>query len=107
MLHSLINLTMLAVLLLLVALLHVSVAFVPPTFGRRVAAASTLKMADVEITFPNNKKVKVASGSPMKEGERRRVAFALAFFNWLLVMGRPVVRRSEPVPWAFPATAFM
>jgi hypothetical protein len=54
------------------------VAFVPPTFGRRVAAASTLKMADVEITFPNNKKVKVASGSPMKEGESRWGAFALA-----------------------------
>jgi len=92
----------LAVLLLFVALLHVSVAFVPPTFGRRVAAASTLKMADVEITFPNNKKVKVASGSPMKEGESRRLYVCVGFCRWLLVMDWPAARRSESVPWAFP-----
>ena len=28
-------------------------------------------MADVEVTFPNNKKVKVASGSPFKDAAKK------------------------------------
>ena len=40
----------------------------PAAFGARVASSSSRLHADVEIVFPNNKKVKVAGGSAMKDG---------------------------------------
>lgn len=59
-----------AVCLLFCVFALVAQAFVPgASFGRRVASGSALN-AEVEVTFPNNKKVKVASGSLLKEGMR-------------------------------------
>ena len=41
------------------------------SFPTRHLAKSSLSMADVEITFPNNKKVKAASGSSLKEAAKK------------------------------------
>ena len=53
------------ILICFAAVFYASVAF---TFLSSSVARSrsTLSMADVEITFPNNKKVKAASGSSLK-----------------------------------------
>lgn len=56
----------LAVVLVFCIVLSVQ-AFTGPAFGRRVVSNSKL-YADVDITFPNGKKAKVASGSSMKDG---------------------------------------
>ena len=45
-------------------------AFTGPVaaFGVRIASSSSKLYADVEITFPNNKKAKAAAGSALKDG---------------------------------------
>lgn len=48
------------------ALLSVATAFALLPF-RRLTRSSQLQMADVEITFPNKKKVNAAVGSAMKD----------------------------------------
>lgn len=40
-------------------------------FKTSIITKSKLQMADVEVTFPNNKKVKVASGSSFKEAAKK------------------------------------
>lgn len=61
-------------LVLLVVVFFLSIcrlqAFSPLT-SRSRTVISTLKMADVEITFPNNKKAKVASGSSLKDAAKK------------------------------------
>jgi ferredoxin len=37
----------------------------------RIISKSHLNMADVEVVFPNNKKVKVATGSSMKDAAKK------------------------------------
>ena len=57
----------LAVVLLLCIAFTVQAFTGAASFGRRVVSNSKL-YADVDITFPNGKKAKVASGSSMKDG---------------------------------------
>jgi hypothetical protein len=40
-------------------------------FKTAMISKPKLQMADVEVTFPNNKKVKVASGSSFKEAAKK------------------------------------
>jgi hypothetical protein len=46
----------------------IATAFNGMAFGGRIVRNSNLKMADVDITWPNGKKSKAASGSSMKDG---------------------------------------
>ena len=39
--------------------------------GQATRLVSRRQMADVEITFPNNKKVKAAAGSPLKDAAKK------------------------------------
>ena len=61
-----------AVLVFISLLLLVNAFNSIKSFGRTIAPrTSTLMMADVEITFPNNRKAKVPSGSALKDGKSK------------------------------------
>ena len=63
---------MLRVVILLLTVLCLSAhAFRPSLSRARAVSPSALRMADVEITFPNKKKAKVASGSKMSDAAKK------------------------------------
>ena len=54
---------------LVVVFLQLSYSF--KSFPLRSTSKFTLSMADVEITFPNNKKTKAAAGSSLKDAAKK------------------------------------